>query len=1309
MTMTITEAFELPTRDEITALRFVIKLEDSSEEEKRRLIRDYVLTPQVRLELPTILKNMRSVYHQTGDLGRFIHGSFGSGKSHFMSILGLLCEGDALAWSKDDPLIQAQATEHRGWLKQAALLVVRLHMLSATRRGTGFDRAMYTAFNQALKRQGKAEFIFLNTRGVLDDARQEAARYGELFWQRMRDAGVAESAEHFEQMAGGSTERQERLSRQYLDFSGRNPDSAGLDPNWGEGLQRMATHARAQGFGGLVFLVDEFLLWLGEKDRASFVEAINQLNTLVDHNTGPRAVPIYVFVARQRNVKEFFPDMAQEDALHRHLDHHSKRFELTTLQDVDLRHIVRERVLRRRHPEAVQAVVDGLAERHRRLIHTLMRDVEDGVGYLKDVYPFHPALIEMLIDISSLMQRERSALRLLYELLVIHYPDLPLGEFLPVGSAFEAIFPEAGVEGNKRLADLKAVHQLYYTRFRPALDLLSRPLEEGGIGLPTARRRVLDQLIKTALLAEVSPRLKGSSGLDIQRLVQLNDADVAGFTERGKITSAYQDLVELSRKVQGPLQLSGQGGTALVGIVLQGVNFGELLARARTHVDNHNKRLVTFYSVLKQALGLANKPGLADGHEGVFEVRWRGTRRRGSIRFDNIRTMSNAQFRVRDGEEFRLIIDYPWDEPGHTADDDQKRAQDVRRRDGESLTLCWLPRHLTQNEQEVILSLAAARFLSTLEGQEELLRNLSASDRQRIVEQATSLAHTEETQLGAILLEVYKDHGRVVALISDVGPRVPETQLQKNLEHFSVSLLDRKYPSHPDFLMEPTPEALRKLCAWMVEADDHSNKMTGFDPETGDVLRKLGQPLELVDPPGQSRAKLRLDTRYVRSVLAQTESGSVSWEIIDRELESIHAFQPAVRNLFLAWLLQSQGFRAIHMPEGHRVTVTIDNKPRTGIRLERAAVLEGHQWSSLGALVPALFDLPKPSSHRSLAAQDRTAGQLQTAGIEQRRLLQNLHEFLARLAPDHDGRRADIRSVLERLKPLSAVQEDSHACLQQLLALWPDDARDPLRTIVRQAGRMLDAVEHIDEHTRSLVTGGVAHRRHGEACAALLAELEGMLGATEQEVSLTRNAIQAWNERARAMAVRLIAPVEAVDESLKRTLEASLTEERYGAEAKALIAEATLLLGTEASSETDDAIRDWNARAEALVRKLQVPRARLDETARGVLDRYREHKVFASEVAAVLETLRDVSFRGVSDQAILAWNARAQDLAQRILKYRPPKAQGTFPVYQDQRVSLQNGDDLGRFMGNLRRKLQALGHDDVVVDVIVKLPSEEQS
>src|SRR5690606_36934720 len=94
--------------------------------------------------------------------------------------------------------------------------------------------------------------------------------------------------------------------------------------------------------------------------------------------------------------------------------------------------------------------------------------------YLDDVYPFHPALIEMLIDVSNRLQRERTALRLLYELLVLHYPDLELGKLLPVGKAFEALLPESGVEGGRNADDLRAIHKLYYERFRPALNELRR-------------------------------------------------------------------------------------------------------------------------------------------------------------------------------------------------------------------------------------------------------------------------------------------------------------------------------------------------------------------------------------------------------------------------------------------------------------------------------------------------------------------------------------------------------------------------------------------------------------------------------------------------------------------------------------------------------------------------------------------------------------------------------------------------------------------------------------------------------------------
>jgi hypothetical protein len=55
--------------------------------------RDYVITPAVEKELPEILDDMKQVFDRGEEYGRFIHGSFGSGKSHFMTMLSLLIEG----------------------------------------------------------------------------------------------------------------------------------------------------------------------------------------------------------------------------------------------------------------------------------------------------------------------------------------------------------------------------------------------------------------------------------------------------------------------------------------------------------------------------------------------------------------------------------------------------------------------------------------------------------------------------------------------------------------------------------------------------------------------------------------------------------------------------------------------------------------------------------------------------------------------------------------------------------------------------------------------------------------------------------------------------------------------------------------------------------------------------------------------------------------------------------------------------------------------------------------------------------------
>lgn len=1112
---TITDAFHLPRAEDIRAMGFVVKLRESDPkgDEVKKLVDDYVVTPAVAAELPRILDDMQQVFHRGEEYGRFIHGSFGSGKSHFMTMLSLLIEGASAAWDKPDPNFVQLRPKHQKWLGEAKLLVVRLHMLSVRGKDTSLDRAIYEAFNAALKQRNKAPFEFLNVDGVLDEIRREAIEYGDVVWARLAQANILGSRADFDDIVAGGPKGRERLARAWLTFKGRQIAQAGIDPRWTEGIRRMGTHAKEQGFGGIVLMIDEFLLWLAEKTGQEFVREINDLNVIVDHTTGQRPAPVFVFVARQRNLQEFFPDLVDESKIHEHIDHHAKRFELTRLQDVELRHIVKGRVLRPKLPDAVASVVRDLAARHDKILPALLAGADH--AYLADVYPFHPALIEMLVDVTSLMQRERSALRLLYELLVVHCPNLPLGEFIPIGSAFDAIFPASGVEASKKVELLQDVHHQYHNRLALAMQqMVADPSTE----FDDSRRKALDQLVKTVLLAEVSPRLKGG-GLTVERLVQLNSVDVEGETFRGRARVAETDLLALSQLIPD-LQIAGQGRTALVRFVLGKVSLGEILARARSKVDNPAQRFKVFWAALKKALVIQNLKGFEDGgpNSGDLDIVWRKTNRRGALKLGNVREMPYADFEPPPGT-FRILIDYPWDEPGYSVDADRLRAANARQRNGNKFTVCWLPRHMTPNELGVLTEIAAVRFLLTDAGQQELLETLGLNDRNKVVEQAGVRASTLSSQLDDLLKEVYNAHGELVALTSDMDGSRPHPTLRENLEHIATLLMDRRFPQHPPFGAEPKKADLELLLKWMIEAGE-SNVSVSYDDATGKVLKTLGHPLELVNL-GQTKATLRLDTRYIKDVLQRVDQPMTSWEPIADHLRETYGLPQQVVDLFLCFLCQ-RDHRALNEASGEPLTVSIGGSVALRIKLQRGTLIDAPDWHRLRDLGAHLFAITRPAAHRSLQTQDRFASDLRSAGQGRRTVLQGLHQRLVNLGAENGARREEVANANTRLAPLSQATTDSHRSLTEFLTQWPAEDADPLRSVVQQCETVRDALAEVNDSAWHNLRDGAEHPEIGSDVRAHLDLLTTHLCATQAELPITKPWVAAWNKRAQELIRQLI-------------------------------------------------------------------------------------------------------------------------------------------------------------------------------------------
>ena len=63
------------------------------------------------------------------------------------------------------------------------------------------------------------------------------------------------------------------------------------------------------------------------------------------------------------------------------------------------------------------------------------------------------------------------------------------------------------------------------------------------------------------------------------------------------------------------------------------------------------------------------------------------------------------------GDEFRVVMDYPWDEPGHTVGEDIQRVASIRKNKGNLPSAAWLPRHFSTQEERLLREMAAAAWL----------------------------------------------------------------------------------------------------------------------------------------------------------------------------------------------------------------------------------------------------------------------------------------------------------------------------------------------------------------------------------------------------------------------------------------------------------------------------------------------------------------------------------------------------------------------------------------------------------------------
>jgi hypothetical protein len=887
---------DLPTQ--IRKGDFVLKLSEGIAR-PAETVASYVVTPALAGSFDQALGLVASALRDGRSVAAFLHGSFGSGKSHFMALLSLMLDGAEEAWRVPELHPFRRKYEFIG---KAKLLQLRFHMVGHSGDLEDAIFARYVGYVREHHPEADLPGLFADEQ-LFADAERLCAELGDDAFFAPMNAGttVAEgwgalgqaalwSRERFDQ-ARQSADPAERASlfnalvkTRFGSFAQESRAFVDLD----SGLATMASHAAGLGYHGIVLFLDELVLWLAGRasDAAWLHTEAQKMVKLVEAQESRRAIPFVSLIARQRDLAEMVGDTyagAENLRLRESLQWGKGRYDIVTLEDRNLPAIVERRVRKPKDAEAEKALGRGFEELKRAagVSWDTLLGQQDADAF-KKLYPFSPALVEALVALSNSLQRERTAIKLLMEILVEHIENLKLGEVVGVGELFDVLAGGEDTADGIMRSRFEAAKQLYRYQLLPVIQQSNgtttearcqrlRPDHPTRLGCANCPERAChsdNQLAKTLIIAALVPEVPALKNLTVTRLVRLNHGALKVPIPGTEANLALGRIKDWASQV-GQAHI-GDGADPKIWVDLEGVDLKPILDQGRSF-DSDGARQRVLRDLLFEAMGVAKIADTGKDHV----VDWRGSRRLGHIRFANVRTLGPEQLRCPDDHDWNLVVDFPFDKPGHGPNDDEAALEAFVQQGVGTWTLVWLPSFFSKamNDllgelvivEQILESTATLRgFISHLsvesQGRARVdLDSLRSQKRARLMqalEQAYGLAAAREGDLDES--QSVEKHLRVLKPGVQLQPDLA-ANLNSAVDQYISALLAARYPRHPHLSHKLTKQRVELLVAQFGELVDSEDKSVSLDRELHEELAGTLGLLGLVHTP-EGRARLREDS-----------------------------------------------------------------------------------------------------------------------------------------------------------------------------------------------------------------------------------------------------------------------------------------------------------------------------------------------------------------------------------------------------------------------------------------------------------------
>ena len=847
-------------------------------------ITDYVVTEPLAQNFDKALDLIKSALEVGASRAAYLNGSFGSGKSHFMAVLHAILKGDPDARGKKG--LADVVAKHDRWLTGRRFLLVPYHLPDSQ----SLDAAILGGYvaHVAKEYKGAALPAVYRDDSLIADAAELRQQVGDDKFIALLPATDAEAQEWgttgwdtasldraFAEPQDGPERRRlvgDLLVGPFQRYAGTVRADQASYIEFDEGLSVISQHAKnVLGCDAIVLLLDELVLWLAGfvADPNKIHEQVQKVSKLTESAAGPRPAPIISFVPRQRDLRDLVSKAAagnEVTSLFDMLKYWDGRFEQISLDDANLPAIVHERLLKPKD-QAARAQLDAAFETAARMPAQAWEILLDTHGErgsreaFRLTYPFSPAFTHAMVDISGALQRQRTALKLMQQLLVDYRDALPAGQLMPLGAIFDVLAQGADRPFTDKLRDEFETAKKFYTlRVRPALLQKNSLTEEQASQIgPRHPFRADDLIVKTLLLAALVPNVPALNGLTATRLAALNHGSIVSMVRNQERAQVSRTLKHLSTQF-GEVRLSGSEDDPRVDLALIGVDTDGII-RDNRHADDDAARRRLVRDLIWAELNLKD--------EGTFDTRttvtWRGTARTVEVLMDNVSDpdrVPTMRFQADPGT-IRMIMDYPFDAGDRFPADDVRRVHELKGQLGEENTIVWLPHFLSEDRKADLSTLIVLNYLLERDRLSQVTPNLTTEDRHH----AKTQLESRRSALTATLREALRRaYGVISATGDDLGPRAAEQVLtlvrdldlriqggqgmRTAFEGCCAQLLSHRFPAHPDFDPNGRGVALKlSELNTVLAAVEHAaqDKVGRYEVPRADILtvKKIANPLKI--------------------------------------------------------------------------------------------------------------------------------------------------------------------------------------------------------------------------------------------------------------------------------------------------------------------------------------------------------------------------------------------------------------------------------------------------------------------------------